>query len=193
LALALFAPSGTGAATPIIVPNPGFAAGAAFSFGVLPNSVFLNADGTPGAAGDAGAAAGFGAPNADAAPVCDAGFASVVAGFENAEPAAPINVALGEAGLGGAADSGESASITPPSLAMTKLVLHFGQRIFIPDAGMRRSSTSYGDLHETHSTLIMDDRTALLTPHVLRGVFRRDAISNGCTLHGLRISRDIGA
>jgi hypothetical protein len=36
-----------------------------------------------------------------------------------------------------------------------KLVLHFGQRIFMPFSGMRRSSTSYGDLHETHSTLIM--------------------------------------
>jgi hypothetical protein len=41
-----------------------------------------------------------------------------------------------------------------------KLVLHFGQRIFIPLSGMRRSSTSYGDLHDTHSTLIMFLRAA---------------------------------
>jgi hypothetical protein len=121
----------------------------------------LNAEGTV-AAGIAGAA-GFAAPNADAAPGCiAAGFASAPAGFANAEPAAlaaPV-----AAGFGGAADSGESARITLPSFAIRKLVLHFGQRIFMPDGGMRRSSTSYGDLHDTHSTLIMDDRTVALTP-----------------------------
>jgi hypothetical protein len=47
-----------------------------------------------------------------------------------------------------------------PSRATMKLVLHFGQRIFIPLSGMRRSSTSYCDLHDTHSTLIMFLRAA---------------------------------
>jgi hypothetical protein len=49
-----------------------------------------------------------------------------------------------------------------------KLVLHFGQRIFMPLSGMRRSSTSYGDLHETHSTLIMFLRPALKMTKTLR-------------------------
>lgn len=48
-----------------------------------------------------------------------------------------------------------------PSRATMKLVLHFGHRIFMPFSGMRRSSTSYGDLHETHSTLIMFLRPVL--------------------------------
>jgi hypothetical protein len=42
-----------------------------------------------------------------------------------------------------------------PDFVTWKLVPHFGQRIFIPFSGMRRSSSSYGALHETHSTLIM--------------------------------------
>jgi hypothetical protein len=124
------------------------------------------------------AAAGFAAPNADAAP-----------GFANAEPAAPSDGA-GAAGLGGAGEAGDSNGITLPSLAIMKLVLHFGQRIFMPATGMRRSSTSYGDLHDTHSTLIMDDRTALSTPRFLRGAHRRDETPNGYTLHGLSNSRD---
>lgn len=115
----------------------------------------MNADAKAGAAGAAGAAAaGFAAPNADAAPGCGA-----AAGFANAEPAAPSDGAAA-AGFGGAAESCgcDSNGITLPSFAIMKLVLHFGQRIFMPAAGMRRSSTSYGDLHDTHSTLIMDDR-----------------------------------
>jgi hypothetical protein len=42
-----------------------------------------------------------------------------------------------------------------PSLPIKKLVPHFGQRIFIPLSGMRRGSSSYGALQETHSTLII--------------------------------------
>ena len=155
-----------------------------------PSKVLLNADATAGDAGDAGTAGAIGLaaePNADAAPGCGLG----ATGFANAELAAPSGAAAG--GLGGAAESCGSNGITLPSFAIMKLVLHFGQRIFMPDAGMRRSSTSYGDLHDTHSTLIMDDRTALLTPRGLRGAFRRHEIPNGCTLHGLRISRDTGA
>jgi hypothetical protein len=150
----------------------------------------LNAD-VAADAGAVAATAGFGAPNADADPVC-IGFASDAPGRANAEAEAPSDAA-DAAGLAGAAGSGESARITLPSLAITKLVLHFGQRIFMPDAGMRRSSTSYGDLHETHSTLIMDDRTAVLTPWFLHGALRRVQTRNGRTLHGLRISLDTGA
>jgi hypothetical protein len=171
--------------TPIIVPpwSTFAGAGAGLSGDAAPSNVFLKADATAGAAGAAGmAGAGFAAPNADAAPGCGAGFA-------NAEPAAPSDGA-GAAGLGGAGDAGDSNGITLPSLAIMKLVLHFGQRIFMPATGMRRSSTSYGDLHDTHSTLIMDARTALSTPRFLRGALRRDETPNGYTLHGLSNSRD---
>jgi hypothetical protein len=147
----------TGVATPIIVPwpVPGFTTGSGLSGEAGPSNVFLNADAAAGAAGAAGAIAGFAAaPNADAAPSCEAGAA---AGFANAEPAAPSDGAAA-GGFGGAAESCGSTGSTLPSFAIMKLVLHFGQRIFMPVAGMRRSSTSYGDLHDTHSTLIMDDR-----------------------------------
>jgi hypothetical protein len=102
----------------------------------------------------------------------------MAAGFENADAEAPNGDAPGT-GLAGAAGSGESARTAVPSFAITKLVLHFGQRIFMPVAGIRRSSTSYGDLHDTHSTLIMDDRTAVLTPRFLHGALRRDQTRNG--------------
>ena len=52
-------------------------------------------------------------------------------------------------------------ALVTPALDTMKLVLHLGQRIFMPLSGMRRSSTSYGDLHETHSTLIMCLRSGL--------------------------------
>lgn len=112
-------------------------------------------------------AAGLAAPNADAAPGCGC----AAGGFAKAEPAALAGGGMAAA-FGGeilfAADGCASTAITLPSFAITKLVLHFGQRIFMPTAGMRRSSTSYGDLHDTHSTLIMDDRTVALRPRILR-------------------------
>jgi hypothetical protein len=188
-AFALGAAPTTGAAPPDIGPWSGFVVGAGLSGVAGPSNVFLNADGAAGLTGAAGAAGLAAKPKADAAPVCS-GFASGAAGFAKAEPAAPSDgAAIGLL----AADGCESASTTLPSLAITKLVLHFGQRIFMPDAGMRRSSTSYGDLHDTHATLIMDDRTALLTLCFLHGALRRDETPNGCTLHGLRISRDTRA
>jgi hypothetical protein len=63
--------------------------------------------------------------------------------------------------MGGAIGGDAAIAAVVPSRATMKLVLHLGQRIFIPLSGMRRSSTSYGDLHETHSTLIMCLRSGL--------------------------------
>ena len=107
------------------------------------------------------------APKADAADGC--GMADFTS--PNAPPAdlakaddAAIGGAFGLAGGVNGMDGCPPASCVLPSLEMMKLVLHFGQRIFMPVAGMRRSSTSYGDLHETHSTLIMDDRTVAPKP-----------------------------
>ncbi len=54
---------------------------------------------------------------------------------------------------GGAAAGVGGAAPTAPGLLTEKDVPHFGQRIFIPDSGTRRSSTSYGALHDSHSTL----------------------------------------
>ena len=79
-------------------------------------------------------------------------------------------VARGAAAVSGGAIAARGAAPTAgapgmalvaPSRATMKLVLHLGQRIFMPFSGMRRSSTSYGDLHETHSTLIMFLRPVL--------------------------------
>jgi hypothetical protein len=69
--------------------------------------------------------------------------------------------AVETAGASGGRAAPCGAALTVPSRATMKLVLHFGQRIFMPFSGMRRSSTSYGDLHETHSTLIMFLRPVL--------------------------------
>jgi hypothetical protein len=69
-------------------------------------------------------------------------------------------VVVGEA-MGGAIGGDAAMALVVPARATMKLVLHLGQRIFIPLSGMRRSSTSYGDLHETHSTLIMCLRSGL--------------------------------
>ncbi len=48
-----------------------------------------------------------------------------------------------------------SAGGSAPGLRTSRLVPHFGQRIFSPVGGMRFSSTWYGDPHPSHSTLTM--------------------------------------
>jgi hypothetical protein len=53
-------------------------------------------------------------------------------------------------GPGFAAGGGGGAP--PPGLATTNECPHFGQRIFKPVAGIRRSSIWYGALHDSHST-----------------------------------------
>jgi hypothetical protein len=111
------------------------------------------------------------APKADAADGCGAaGFASPkappddLAKADDAAIGGEIGRDIGRDCAAGFSEFCAATSCVLPSLPITKLVLHFGQRIFMPVAGMRRSSTSYGDLHETHSTLIMDDRTVAPEP-----------------------------
>ena len=60
------------------------------------------------------------------------------------------------AGGGGAGGFGAAGADGPtPSLVTRKDSPHFGQRMFIPLAGKRRSSSSYGAEQDGHSTLIM--------------------------------------
>ena len=69
---------------------------------------------------------------------------------------ASIGVNFTFTGLGAAAAAVDAV----PSLATMKLAPHFGQRIFMPLSGIRRGSSSYGALQDTHSTLIMVCRCA---------------------------------
>jgi hypothetical protein len=100
-----------------------------------------------GAASSRSSSAADGGTTRAAGSTDAAGGGALVAGAW-ADDEATAGASGGRAGACGAA-------LTVPSRATMKLVLHFGQRIFMPFSGMRRSSTSYGDLHETHSTLIM--------------------------------------
>lgn len=100
------------------------------------------------------------APNADALAGGAAG--AMPAGMRG--EVSRLALLDGAAAVGGGAVglffSAAAIAVVVPSRPTMKLVLHFGQRIFIPLSGMRRSSTSYGDLHDTHSTLIMFLRAA---------------------------------
>jgi hypothetical protein len=60
------------------------------------------------------------------------------------------------AGGGGAPSTAGGAALAP--VRTTNECPHFGQRIFSPAGGTRRSSIWYGALHDSHSTLSIGDR-----------------------------------
>jgi hypothetical protein len=61
------------------------------------------------------------------------------------------------AGAGGAAGEGAGgAAAAPVGDGTMKECPHFGQRIFRPAGGTRRSSIWYGALQDSHSTLNID-------------------------------------
>lgn len=54
-----------------------------------------------------------------------------------------------------------AATAALPSADTWKEVAHLGHLIFTPEAGIRRSSSSYGARQDGHSTLIMEVRLSL--------------------------------
>jgi hypothetical protein len=139
---------GGAAGTGVFTLAPGAGATAAG-----PSTVAVRGATTAAAGGCAGAGALFaadsGEPNtADGGGASGAFGAGLGFGASLALLSAPVITPV-------AGPPAAGTSLVVPSRATMKLVLHFGQRIFMPFSGMRRSSTSYGDLHDTHSTLIM--------------------------------------
>jgi len=68
---------------------------------------------------------------------------------------------MGRAGASSATD-GAALTATPfDGLVTMKVCVHFGQRIFSPLSGIRRSSTWYGALHDSHATFNMTTTKAI--------------------------------